>query len=132
MTKEDLKTGMLVEIENGNLYIVLKDTDVFGHRDVLSSINFKHGGYLALDDYSETLEFFTTNFGWGEFTIKTVYDYETYPGTLFRDLIALGKPRADRMTLLWKREPRKRMTLKEVEEELGYKVEIIQEEVARG
>jgi len=52
-TKDDLKTGMLVQTQNGNWYMVQLNTYVDGdsiYRDVI--VNLSSGNYLCLRNYS--------------------------------------------------------------------------------
>ena len=112
MRKSDLKTGMTVKYRNGSLAKVLKDvnTEYYGHQDVLFA---GKNGFMNGDSYLEDLH------------AKMFRDYdiiEIYqrPG----ECVILD---FDTSKLLWRREEVKKLTVAEVEAELGYKVEIISE-----
>ena len=103
-TKADLKSGMVVECHNGDRYLVVNDRLI------------NHEGWLRISNFSNNLSSDSV-----EFTIDKVYETIGYNfQTLFND----GK-----LTLIWEREaPAKKMTVEEIEKELGYKVEIISKE----
>lgn len=103
-TKADLKDGMVVECHNGDRYLVVNDRLI------------NHEGWLRISNFSNNLSSDSV-----EFTIDKVYETIGYNfQTLFND----GK-----LTLIWEREElAKKMTVEEIEKELGYKVEIISKE----
>lgn len=120
MTKQDLKTGMRVRTRNGELYLVLKDckTGHYGHQDLLFA-SFC-GDYNIGDDYNNDLICVDSNDTDEDFDIVEVYTAKSG----FADIDVL-----DRTSLksIWKREEKKKMTVAEIEEKLGYEVEIVRE-----
>jgi len=54
MKKSDLKTGMRVEIRNGNIFLVVKDIDTsnYGHQDIAFVNN---EGFVCGDSYDDNL-----------------------------------------------------------------------------
>ena len=104
-TKSDLKDGMVVEYHCGDRRIVLGDK--------LMGFN----SWIHLDDYTETLLNFDVNLA-----IDKVYK-STSP--TLNDYFNISN-----LELIWERnkkeeEPAKKMTVAEIEKELGYKVEIV-------
>ena len=99
--KADLKDGMVVEIRNGKRFLVLNDK--FIGKDSWISIEY------ILDDLSHNNE---------SLTIDKVYATSAYLiKEFFNDKY---------LTLLWERpKSAKKMTVEEIEKELGYKVEIV-------
>lgn len=100
--KSDLKDGRVVEIRNGKRFLVLNDKLI--GKDSWMSIKHIH------DDLSPN----------GDLTIDKVYATSAYLTEQFFDNKYLA--------LIWERpkeEPAKKMTVEEIENELGYKVEIV-------
>lgn len=103
----DLKSGMVVEVRNGGRYLVLKD------RDDISLMNESGSTYLG-GSHDNNLKYYDKNFD-----VMKVFDKVR----VFRNV----KTTTD---LLWERKEPKKMTLKEVEKELGYAVEVVLESEA--
>jgi hypothetical protein len=105
-TKADLKDGMVVEYRDGRRRMVLGDNLIGEH------------GHAPLRDYNENLE----EENYPEETIEKVYKSKaTLINCLFYDTI---------LEIIWERpkeELAKKMTVAEIEKELGYKVEIVSE-----
>lgn len=99
--KADLKDGMVVEIRNGKRFLVLNDKLI--GKDSWISIEY------ILDDLSHNNE---------SLIIDKVYATSAYLiEEFFNDKY---------LTLLWERpKSAKKMTVEEIEKELGYKVEIV-------
>lgn len=102
-TKSDLKDGMVVEYRNGIRYLVLGDK-------LIGEFTWASLKHIREDLLSNS----------GVLTIDKVYTTSAYRlGQLFNDKF---------LTLIWERpkeEPAKKMTVEEIEKELGYKVEIV-------
>jgi len=109
MKKQGLKTGMLLQFRNGEVYMVINDT-------LVSSF----GEWTSLGYFDEDLN------------CNSMYDDK-------RDIMKVSKViyRSDLMpyywneetlnnNLLWEREETKKMTVSEIQKELGYKIEIIE------
>ena len=121
MTKSELKTGMIVTRRDGKKLTVYRNCACsFGHtihNDVF--VDASDETWHPMDNYSEDL---INNKGYPEYdivkveTVRHPYDYNKYP---FDAKIG---------DILWVRtEPKKKMTVAEIESILGYKVEIISE-----
>lgn len=107
-TKADLKDGMVVEYHCGDRRIVLGDK--------LMGFN----SWINLGNYTETLLNFDVNLA-----IDKVYKSTSHT---LNDYFNISN-----LELIWERnekeeEPTKKMTVAEIEKELGYKVEIVSEE----
>lgn len=115
MKLSDLKTGWRVELRNGDTYIVLRNcaTDYYGHQDIMF-VNIDRSGSIIGDDYSEDI---MTHFNDYDYDIMRVYK---------TDVDARVFNKNHKGTLVWERslEP-KNMTLKEIEDKLGYSVRIV-------
>lgn len=102
-TKFDLENKMVVELKNG-LKGIIVDNLIIGK-------NF----FSDLSEYNDDL----TNFG-ENLDIVKVYDTWAYMG--FEDYL-----NDNNLAFVWEREEPVKMTKEEIEEELGYKIEIIEE-----
>ena len=107
MKKQDLKTGMLVQVRNGHVYMVINDTLV---RDVK---------FISLDNINNDLNYMYHDGEWDIMKVSKVLDsYYLMPKCWNEE--KLNK------NLLWEREETKKMTVSEIQKELGYKIEIIE------
>lgn len=104
-TKADLRTGMRVETRDGDVYIVLLDTEE-GSRIVCNE------GWNVLDSYENAL---IVKRG-PRLDIMKVYSMDLNHNLL--DFNCKG-------SLLWQRTELKKMTHKEIETALGYEIEIV-------
>lgn len=95
-TKDELKTGMVVKLRDGDFYLV------YGER------LFSDYGYREIDNYNEDL---THTFGGDRCDIVEVYDVNNYASGL-KDI--LDHPG----TLIWSREPNER----EISSEEAFKI----------
>ena len=121
MKKSDLKTGMRVETNKGNIYLVIKDIEckLYGHQD-LAFVN--KNGFLIGSNYDESLKNIN---GDNEFDIKRIFAITFFDKHfLQKSLLNLDKRYA-----IWEREEPKKMTDSEIEKELGYQIEIVAEEI---
>ena len=115
MKKSDLKTGMVVELRNGDKYLVMLNPDCEGRE----LIRF-NGGYMSLNAYDNELMLKKLN---ENFDIVKVYSAE---GSI---CWLLGDKELVKFKPIWEREGiAKEMTVKEVEKELGYKIKIVSDE----
>lgn len=117
MKKSDLKTGMVVETENGEKYLVMLEPDCEGRE----LINFS-GGYMSLSSYNDEL---MLEKSYEEFDIMKVYSVGGSIRWLLRDKELMN------FKLIWQRKEIKEikeMTVKEIEKELGYKIKIVGDE----
>lgn len=122
MKKSELKQGALVQMRNGNMYILIGK----------KFVNLKDGGYMPLEKYNEDLLTCNSIIGGliydvvsnSKYDVMKVFNssfehegYHTYIN---------GYP----LKWTWERkeEPYKELTVGEIEKLLGYKVKIIKEE----
>ena len=120
MTKSELKTGMIVTMRNGKKMTVYRDCACSfahpNHNDVF--VDAFTSSWSSLNSYTEDLK---NKSGYVEFDIVKVelvhypYDYNKYPNFAKVD------------DVLWTREKTKKLTVAEIENILGYKVEIVSE-----
>lgn len=110
-TKHDLKVGYIVR-DSHDLYMVMVTSS-----DEQIMVD-KNGGWMPLDKYDTNLNH-NSDIGSSAYSITEVYGYSN-SRTKSCDISTYGR------TLLWKREdPAKKMTVEEIEKELGYKIEIV-------
>ena len=120
MTKSELKTGMVVTRRDGKKLTVYRNCACsFTHpiyNDVF--VNAETMTWHSMDDYNEDL---TTSEGSSKFDIVLVelvhhpYDFNQHTNNAMKE------------KTIWERNPPKKMTVAEIEAELGYRVEIISE-----
>ena len=124
-TKDDLKTGMIVTFRNGTRCLVMRDISYPLRVNADGCTNF----FIGLDD-SETWTYFDnygddlTNIFSKTFDIVKVERVE-YP----IDILHREKWERHEAIVVWERIEPKKMTLAEIEKELGYPVEVVKQEV---
>lgn len=109
---ENLKSGFLVECENGNQYLVVQNT-----QNALESVFVRRSGHVNSNEYTDDLKHRCSS----EYDIVKVFGLTRYCHTL-DDLLT-----TENRGLLWERTTVKTMTLTEIEDILGYKIEIVSE-----
>ena len=116
MKKSDLKTGMRVELSNGSLYMIIKDIDskLYGHQKI-ALIN--NSGFLRGESYDDDLNFIMDK----DYDIVKVYTINEYEN----GLLSSETLKFDKKYLIWTRKEPIKMTVKEIEEKIGYKIEIV-------
>ena len=122
MKREDLTTGMHVICKNGDEYVLIKNviTHTNGQAKITSApmIGVQNAGWLDLMDYTEDLKDLNCD---EEFDIQQIYMPRYY-----RCVITPIYARPEDFELVWERPAKTKMTLKEIEAELGYGIEIIE------
>lgn len=121
MKKSDLKTGMRVKTRSGEIFLVIKDIDSqnYGHQDVA----FVHDlGFMPGDSYDCELKCYKNK----NFDIVEVF---RLVDTSNREFLTGNILRLDHRYSIWRRQEPMKMTVSEIEKELGYPVEIIAEDV---
>ena len=118
MTKSELKTGMIVTRRDGKKLTVYRDCACsFAHHihyDV-----FVDASTFSWEPFNSYAEDLTSKNGYNEFDIVKVelvhhpYDFNRFPDDAHIEEI------------LWTRDGAKKMTVEEIENVLGYKVEIV-------
>ena len=109
MTLNDLKTGMIVKIRNGEYHIIMRDFIDDG--DILAGLSCNNkilGTWTSLSNYNQDM---------------------THSGVLYLDIMSVYASypySADTPTrLLWERNEYQEVTMKEIEEKFGCKVKIV-------
>ena len=117
MKKSELKSGMIIELRNGDVGLVLLNTGRTEHNDTVvaagSSAGCTWGGLCSWDEnliYDEGQR--------DIFDIVKVY-------AMSNNKDCAGFQASYRGDLLWSRSSEKEMTKGEVEEALGYKIKIV-------
>lgn len=121
MKLSDLKTGMHVILRNGDEYIVLKDTCLYSNYDydtyeknIIKTLNRRT--YINLNNYNE--DFTNTTSNWLDIV-------EVYTCNCVTAILESVKNEPDSFIRIFEERLTKKMTLEEIEKELGYKIEII-------
>ena len=89
MTIDDLKTGMVVELRNGRMYVVMRDTYFDGEQ---KDVFWREGGFwMPLSDYAENLKNIPNQqpFVWNESGTITEEDFRF--ASLY-DIVAVYRP----------------------------------------
>lgn len=100
-TKSDLKDGMVVEYRDGGRALVLGDW------------LFDETSCLLIENFNDNFE----NCYDGKNSVDKVYTSNAHSLSEYFD--------NNMLKLIWKRNPVKKMTIAEIEKELGYKIEIV-------
>lgn len=106
MKKSDLRSGMVVKTKEGMKYLLIEA------REELILVGKEE--WTTLRHYRDDLLHDIYN------DLDIVEIYATNHGT-FNDMIEFGR-------LIWKRENKKKMTVSQIEKELGYEIEIVRED----
>lgn len=104
MKKADLKSGMVIEVRSGDRYLVLRDNKK------LTFMNANCKSYIDSRNLGKDMLRLTYN----NLDIMRVFDK-----------VSILNDVQNTTCLLWERKEVKKMTLAEIENELGYKVEVI-------
>lgn len=116
MTKSELKTGMIVTVESGDKYVVLRDIEVsIGYHNVLVHIN-KRNDWCDLENFNEDM----TNKILSCFNIIEVANVQ-HPC----DILKLCRGCNVDTKLIWKRKEKKQYTYAQLREILGEEFEVV-------
>ena len=107
MKKSDLKSGAIVELRNGDKYMLFLDVENSYTKNMLVSL--KDGGYLDFDDYNDDLKDCSN----AKYDIVKICQND-YIGNNFRDHVI-----NDTDNWTWVREEEVVMTISEIEKKLG-------------
>ena len=110
--KDMLKTGMTVRLNNGILYRVIRKYQLPSSGIVEDFVFVRGGGYMKASNYTPMLTIY--NNGNSEFDVQQIYDI--CGGHKFINMTSVGD-------LIWER--KRYMTVEEIENRLGYKINII-------
>lgn len=125
MKKSDIKSGMHVVTNNGYEYVILNDVCCSNQTDAKGKfIMIRMGnpsGWMDFEDYDDNLCYFGK--GDDNYTIKEVYQSHYYKSILKSTI----EDENDKYYFdkIWERPKKMKMTKAEIEEALGYKIEII-------
>lgn len=123
MELKDLKTGMRIILRDGGEAVVLKDVITpyksEGKQDMYVYIN---GGWMSSSSYNDDLTAKGEN---REFDIMKVYAQNNGE---YIDARVLDKNALKHMDKIWERKEKRKMTVSEICEELGYDIEIVKED----
>ena len=127
MQKSDIKNGMHVITNNGEEYVILSDvyasSQVNSHNTahvIMAHINGE--GWMNFDKYTNDLRCDNGDF---DYEIQAVFEPRYYSATL----MSVRNVESDYyFTKLWERPTAKKMTKVEIEKELGYEIEIVDDE----
>lgn len=105
-TKADLKNRMVLELRNGDRFIVIDD------------IALGEKIFIDLDSYTDDLK--ETHVGFENLDVMKVYDK-------VHSFRRLKNDKRWSLNLIWQRSDIKKVTMSEVEEKFGCKVKIVKE-----
>lgn len=111
MTKEKLKTGMILELMDGRIVMVLLGTE---NGDIVSGDT-----WLPLNNYSNDKMFGNEI---DTISVKKVYQPISNSDFLYGKILDIRNA-----NLIWERKPKKEMTISEIEKELGYEIKIVKQ-----
>lgn len=126
-TKDDLKTGMVVQLASGNRYLVVKDTITNQPSSYGNDFILGQGGFMGLKEYTEDL----MRPNYPEFDIEKVFKVTA------RRMHKLLDPKhnfSQYDEILWERTKKKeatkpaptKLTVAEIAAKLGYDVEVVE------
>lgn len=122
MELKDLKTGMRIILRNEQEYIVLKDVITPYDNGKEDMYIFVDGGWMSSNSYNDDLTCKSNN---KDFDIMKVYAQNS--GNYINGDV-LQKNEIKKMNLIWERKEKRKMTVSEICEELGYDIEIVKED----
>ena len=135
MKKSEIKNGMHVITNDGSEYVIISGIEARGQIEDNNTANVvmvntdSYGGWMSFDNYDDDLRFHDPE---GEdeydrdYDIKIVYAPRYYAWTLLSVHDKDSEDRLDKFTKVWERECKK-MTKAEIEKELGYEIEIVED-----
>ena len=126
MNKRELETGMIVKLRNGSKLIVVKDVCSKGSLD-LESYLYPILNIGNIINFRVTLSSYTWLLNHNQYESLDIVEVWKIP---FDNILTLDLnfDLEDKAELIYKRTVR--MTLKEIEEELGYQIELVEEKTA--
>ena len=134
MNKSELKTGMVVELRNGDRYLVFKDASYMfdSHSDdIMVCIDKPNNWFSFNDSYNENLkyEYDSDDACYDIMKVYKVYHpYNIIAHEGFMSEYDIKNPdgKYSELTLLWERPTAKQMSKADIEEALGYEIEIVE------
>jgi hypothetical protein len=118
MTKQDLRTGMVVELRNGEVYQVFLNaySTYENNQTVNTLVDLDEAHWETLNNYRDNL----THVYHSELDVMGVYKSGFYT-----DVVKPSNYKSWKYT--WVRKETKELTVKEIEKLLGYPVKIVKE-----
>ena len=120
MRKQDLRTGMKVVLNDDEEYIVLlgaRHSYLEKYKDIIVEVD--GDTWDALISYNENLE--NIHDDTSDFDIKKIYIPNHPTNILKSDILK----KYSGWQLIWERKSKIKMTLEEIEEKLGFEIELI-------
>lgn len=131
MNKSDIKNGMHVITSDNTEYIIIDGVEAQGQIDDGNTANIimarvNEYGWMPFDDYDDDLYYHDPEGSVYDedrcFDIKAVYEPRYYSW-----VFGSVKQFADKFIKVWERPIAKKMTKAEIEKELGYEIEIVED-----
>ena len=131
MKKSDIKNGMHVITNDNKEYVIISgveaDRQIYNASNIIM-VQIEDKGWMPFDEYDDDLNYHDPEDDEydddKDFDIKAVYAPRCYAWTLssiYEDSFQ------DKFTKVWERPTDKKMTKAEIEAELGYEIEIIED-----
>ena len=121
MKLKDLKTGMRIILRNGQEYIVLNNV-ITPYKEKGDIYILVDGGWMSSSSYNDDL---TCKGDYKEYDIMKVY---VQNNGNYLDGDVLQRDAIKNMDLIWERGEKRKMTVSEIEKELGYSINIVSED----
>ena len=125
MKKSDIKNGMHVITKGGEEYVIVSVSAVYPSQiekahTIMANID---GGWMNFDKYTNDLRCESGN---SDYDIKAVFEPKYYSATLMSVRSNYDYDKYN-FIKLWERPTVKKMTKAEIEAELGYEIEIVED-----
>lgn len=135
MKKSDITNGMHVITNEGVEYIIIDGVEAQAqikdnHIANTIMVQVHSEGWIPFDNYDDDLHYHDPE--GDEYEEDWLYDIkEVYSPLYYVNILSSVDKHANKFTKVWER-PRKKMTQIEIERELGYAIEIMDDERLRG
>ena len=118
--KEDLRTGQVVKLRDGSFMLVLLGSKIYHSGEfTVDFYDIKDGSAMTLKDYTDDLTYnFINN---DRYDVVSVYEVSL--SSLIRNSMDIEN--IEEIRCIYERLPLRRMTIEQIEKELGYRIEII-------
>lgn len=122
-TKDDLKTGMAIELRDGTLYTVLRDVCETLWNNESNDLLINNDGWDELNEWTDNLLY-----AHDDSSVDIVKVYRpNHPYGIINLLYEDDKNETRK--LIWERQEPIEMTMKELEEHFGYPIKIVKEKI---
>lgn len=137
MKKSDIKNGMHVITSNGNEYVIISGVEAHeqineGNTANTIMVQLNGSGWMPFDDYDDDLRYHDPEGNEDDDYLDKYYDIkEVYVPQYYSWILTSVYDKSffisNKFSKVWER-PRKKMTKAEIEKELGYGIEIVDDE----